>query len=200
MAVATARELRNRVSNKFGKRSEAVSYPEHVVLYEVPVNQDGTRRRIDAVAIGVWRKTGNLVHGFELKVSRADLLHELRDLTKSEPAVRAVDRFWLVLGDKALMRDTDPIPESWGIIVAHGRGLRIVREAAPQAGELDRSLLVGMVTRALVAPRMGTAIRYRDGLIRGYRDAEDTYKMRLAYAENRAAEANLLLLERQGKS
>lgn len=185
MNTMTARELRQRVAARFGKTSEAVSFPEYVVLFEVPIvgrprtplaegeSLDDypialrSRQRLDVVAVGVWNRTSHLVHGFEVKVSRADLLHELRDLTKSEYAARAVDRFWLVLGDRTLMRDTDPIPESWGILYASGRGLRLLREPGVQEGSLDRTLIVGMVTRALIAPRIGTQVRYRDGLMHG---------------------------------
>lgn len=176
--VATARELRNRVAVKFGKRSEALSYPEHVVLYEVPfvgrtrMSAWGrpTRQRYDVLAVGIWPSSKQLVHGFELKVSRSDLLHELRDLTKSEHAARNVDRFWLVLGEKTLMRDTDPIPESWGILYASGRGLRKLRDAAPQDGDGARALLAGVATRALVSPRQGREVRYRDGWVKGRRE------------------------------
>lgn len=185
LTVTTARELRNRVSVRFGKRSDALSFPEHIVLYEVPfmgrprpgfediaAERPNDRRwissqRYDALAIGVWPSSKQLVHGFELKVSRGDLLHELRDLTKSEIAASNVDRFWLVLGDKSLLREDDPIPESWGIMAAVGRGLRLIRDAAPQPGLLARSLLIGVATRALIQPTIGREVRYRDGLITG---------------------------------
>jgi hypothetical protein len=168
------------------------SFPQYVCLFEVPfsgrvqpqhqawvaehpeaADRHRARQRFDVLAIGVWSKTQHLVHGFELKVSRADLLHELRDLTKSEVAARMVDRFWLVLGDRALLKDTDPVPESWGILVARGRGLTLVREPAPQAGEIDRSLVLGIATRALVSPTIGREARYRDGWIRGRREGYD---------------------------
>ena len=38
MAVSTAKEVRNRLKNRFGKTSEAVPMPEHIVLFEVPVD------------------------------------------------------------------------------------------------------------------------------------------------------------------
>jgi hypothetical protein len=177
--VKTAVEMRQRIAAKFGKTSEVTSFPEHVVLFEVPIDgrpqpgfefefeflERASRQRIDAVALGIWRRTEGLIHGFEIKVSRSDLLHELRDLSKSEAAVRSVDRWWLALGDKALLHDDDPVPESWGVLYASGRGLRVLREPSPQAGELDRSLITGLVTRALIAPRYIGQIRYRDGQI-----------------------------------
>ncbi|MBZ4312508.1 hypothetical protein LAN17_23350, partial [Mycobacterium tuberculosis] len=61
----------------------------------------------------------------------------------------------------------DPVPESWGILAASGRGLRTLRAPGPQAGRHDPSLIVGLVTRALVAPRLGLDARYKAGLQRG---------------------------------
>lgn len=181
--VATARELRNRVAAKFGKRSEALSYPEHITLYEVPflgrvrpgyeLSGRQSRQRYDVLAIGIWPSSAGLVHGFELKVSRADLLHELKDLSKSEHAATNVDRFWLVLGDKSLIREGDPIPESWGIMVPYGRGLTKLKDAAEQPGLMSRSLVAGIATRALVSPRIGTEVRHLDGLRRGRREGVD---------------------------
>jgi hypothetical protein len=134
-------------------------------LEDLPSNLR-SRQRYDALAVGIWPSSKQLVHGFELKVSRSDLLHELRDLTKSEEAARNVDRFWLVLGDKTILRDTDLVPDSWGILAAVGRGLRIIRDAQPQEGALTRSLLIGAVTRSLVQPTIGREVRYRDALVR----------------------------------
>lgn len=196
-SVKTARELRNRIAAKFGRMSDAASFPEHVVLFEVPIEgrlqpgyeflQRASRQRIDAVAVGIWKKTEGLIHGFEIKVSRSDLLHELRDLTKSEAAVRAVDRWWLVLGSRDLLHEDDPVPASWGVLYAQGRGLRVLREPSPQAGAADRSLLTGLVTRALISPRYIGQIRYRDGLIA----SQYHYDRRLRHEFERGVEAGL---------
>jgi hypothetical protein len=180
-----ARELRQRVAAKFGREnrwSDAVVLPVHVVLFEVPLmgrmvedrygNPLRSRQRIDVVAIGVWGKTDNLVHGFEVKVSRADLMAELRDLSKSEYAARACDRWWLVVA-AGILRDDDPVPESWGILEQRGRGLTIRREPTPQLGETGR-LVGGIATRALAAPTYGRALAYR----RGFDYARNVYEKR----------------------
>lgn len=159
--------------------------PEHIVLFEVPVDgvqrisgttPDGSewtherviRRRIDAVAVGTWKKTNHLIHGFEIKVSRADLLSELKDPDKAAPAISMVDRWWLVLGDAKIMKDTDPIPEGWGIMVATGRGLKVVREAAPTGGSPDPRFIAALLQSAIGGRGSVTRdLGYRDGLNRG---------------------------------
>lgn len=185
MAVSTAKEVRNRLKNRFGKTSEAVPMPEHIVLFEVPVDgvqrmggttADGTewtherkiRRRIDAVAVGTWKKTDHLIHGFEIKVSRSDLLAELKDPEKAEPAVKMVDRWWLVLGDAKIMKDTDEIPEGWGIMVAHGRGLKVLRQAAPTGGSPDPRFVAALLQSAIGGRGSITrSLGYHDGINKG---------------------------------
>lgn len=174
----TARELRMRVARKFGPErdphSTSIMTPERIVLFEVPLwgrpsptyDWKRSRQRIDVVAVGTKEKD-QLVHGFEVKVSRADLLHELRDLTKSEAAVRAVDRWWLVVA-AGILHDDDPVPPSWGILETRGRGLTVRRDAEPQQGDV-RPLVAGLTLRALVAPRYIRGIAWREGLEYGRR-------------------------------
>lgn len=190
MTVKTAKELRNRLKNRFGKSSAAVTMPEHIVLFEVPVDGvqrmhgttlDGTewshertiRRRIDAVAVGMWGRTEHLIHGFEIKVSRADLLSELKDPEKSEPAIQMVDRWWLVLGDAKLLKDTDVIPDGWGIMVARGRGLSVLREAAPTGGTPNPRFVAALL-QSCTGGRGSTAraLGRREGYDAGYKDGE----------------------------
>lgn len=63
-----------------------------------------TERYADAVAMSLWPSRGLEVHGFEIKVSRSDVLKELRDPEKAAPIMRFCDRWWLVLGDKDLIQ------------------------------------------------------------------------------------------------
>jgi hypothetical protein len=185
VAVKTAKEVRNRLRNRFGKSSEAVPMPEHIVLFEVPVDgvqrlggvtPDGKewthertiRRRIDAVAVGTWKKTDHLIHGFEIKVSRADLLSELKDPEKAAPAINMVDRWWLVLGDAKILKDTDPVPEGWGIMAAHGRGLKVLREAAPTGGSPDPRFVAALLQSAIGGRGSVTrSLGYWEGVNRG---------------------------------
>ena len=185
MAVSTAKEVRNRLRNRFGKSSDAIPMPEHIVLFEVPVDgvqrlsgvtADGKewthektiRRRIDAVAVGTWKKTEHLIHGFEIKVSRADLLSELKDPDKAAPAIKMVDRWWLVLGDAKILKDTDPVPEGWGIMVASGRGLKVLRDAAPTGGSPDPRFVAALLQSAIGGRGSVTrSLGYWDGINRG---------------------------------
>lgn len=172
----TTRDLRRRVSVKFGRTSGAMHMPEHAVLFEVPVDGvrrwDGgempCRRSIDAVAIGLWKRTGHLVHGFEIKATRADLRAELRDPDKSEPARRLCDRWWLVIADRKLLGDDAP-PEGWGVLHASGRGLRVLVEPEPIVAERDPRFVAALVQSALRSHGTCAGLARVDGYLSGYK-------------------------------
>lgn len=176
------RDLRRRLSARFGKTTNAVRMPQHAVLFEVPI--DGVRRwtvtdqhtgepreakqrhrqRIDAVAVGLWANTDHLVHGFEIKASRADLVKELRDPQKSEAARLVCDRWWLVLADRKLLGDEQP-PDGWGVLAACGRGLRVVTQPAEREGKPDPRFVAALIQSAMTGRG---AVGYGLGVIDGY--------------------------------
>lgn len=92
-------------------------------------------RRLDFVVVGLWESTGHEIHGIELKVSRADWLRELKDLSKSDAMLRHVDRFFLA----ALpgVAKVDELPSNWGFFELKDARVRAVK-AAPLL-ERDRS-------------------------------------------------------------
>lgn len=189
MTPATAKELRRRLAVRFGRSSSAILMPEHAVLFEVPVDGarrivrvDGTpslfpvRRRIDAVAVGLWKRTGHLVHGFEIKVTRSDLLSELRQPEKAEAGFRLCDRWWLVLSDPGLLRDGDQLPEGWGVLACRGRGLGVVVEAGQAGGEHGGRFIAALVQSAIGGRgSVAHALGYQSGYWRGYEQARKTY-------------------------
>jgi hypothetical protein len=124
-AVLTAADINKMLWKKFTDRGE------YVVLFDVP-NVIGYKqeRRCDAIAIGMWQSTQRLIHGFEIKVSRADWLREVRDVSKADPFIEQCDRWWLVTADLAIAKSGE-IPESWGWLTATKSGLRIQRPPKP---------------------------------------------------------------------
>lgn len=57
-------------------------------------------RTADVLALGLWPSRGNELHGFEVKVSRADWRKELAQPEKAEGWCQIVDRWWIVKGAK----------------------------------------------------------------------------------------------------
>lgn len=189
--TVSARELRYRLRRKYERNTGDAPMPQHLVMFEVPVDGVRTglpvRRRIDAVAVGLWAKTGHYVDGFEIKVSRADLLAELRDPEKSEHAIAMCDRWWLVLGDAALLREGDPVPQTWGILAAHGRGLTVVRDAYLSPVDSGKRFVAAMLQASLRSHGACRGLGYLDGIVRGLKVGEERadrkWSGRLAIAE-----------------
>lgn len=171
----TAAEMRRRIGIRYGRTSGAVVVPEHLVVYEVAAREQvgGTyarwarQRRIDAVAVGLLHRTGYLIHGFEIKVTRADLRQELREPQKAETGAMYCDRWWLALADISLLKDTDDLPPGWGVIAAHGRGLHIHREPAPIVRVESPIFRAALLHAGQRAPGYSYAMGYQTGLQRG---------------------------------
>lgn len=131
----TTEDLRQRLRARF-------AYPEWALFEEVykPTRQRG-KRFADAMALNLWSTRGLEFHGFEIKVTRADWLRELRTPSKAEELGVYCDRWWLVLADRDIIKEGE-LPNLWGVMIPHGDGLRITT-AAPKlpAEPLDRKLV-----------------------------------------------------------
>jgi hypothetical protein len=126
--------------------------PEWAIFFEVPSSTGGGRGYADAVAMNLYPSRGLEVHGFEVKVTRSDWQRELRDPAKAEPVFRYCDRWWLVVGDAAIVKPGE-LPPTWGLLVPNGNGLKIATEASRlESTPVDRPFFAALVRRACVPP------------------------------------------------
>ncbi|VTR77235.1 hypothetical protein [Cellulomonas hominis] len=108
-------------------------------------------RIADYLVLDTYGRTD--LHGFEVKVSRADLLAELRDPAKAEGWSRYCDRWWLVVPDAGIVGDD--LPDGWGLLVVDPRGtpaaprLRAVRAAARLPRRAMPRTVLGQWTRCV---------------------------------------------------
>lgn len=122
--------------------------PEYAVLPGVRnATGYGQSREIDALMMGLWPSRGLHLHGVEIKVSRSDWLRELRNPNKQEAIFKYCDRFWLAVGDASIVKP-DELPDTWGLLVPHGKALKI-RKKAPdlEGGDLSRPFLAAILRR-----------------------------------------------------
>lgn len=119
----TAADVEARLAKKFAA-------PEFAFLPQLSNGTGGHRSRTaDAVAMSVWPSRGLHLHGFEIKVSRGDYRHEMKQPEKSE-AVQRFCHFWWIVTDKNVIREgLDIIPPTWGWMEAFGVGLTIKKQA-----------------------------------------------------------------------
>lgn len=107
---------------------------------------NNTTRTADAMAMGLWPSSGLKLVGFELKVSRSDWLHEVKQPDKHQEMKQFCDEWYLVVPSESLVKEGE-LPEDWGLMVASGRGRSIkVKKQAPalEPVDVDRLLLASI--------------------------------------------------------
>lgn len=104
-------------------------------------------RTADAMAMSLWPSRGLELHGFEVKASRADWLGELKNPAKAEEIAAFCDRWWLVVGDKEIVKPAE-LPPTWGLMIPRGTGLIAVTEAPKlDATPLDRLFVASLLRK-----------------------------------------------------
>lgn len=129
----TERTMLDRLNLRYSKANG--NGPRYTRAEHVKVSAGFDARRIcDYMAFDLWTggwgasRVGPLLHGHEVKVSRADWLTELKDPSKAEAFSRFCDYWWLVVSDRKIVHDGE-LPEGWGLMVASGASVRILIQA-----------------------------------------------------------------------
>lgn len=140
-------------------------------------------RRADAIAFYLWPSNDYKLIGFEIKVSRADWLNELKQPEKSLPIAQFCDEWYLVAPIGVL--GIDELPKSWGYIQASKSGLRTkIRAPKRTPVEPDKPFMASLL-RSLVAKYQDTSLinewkeKQRDSMIEEFeaRFKRETQKM-----------------------
>ena len=101
---------------------------KYATFFELRSDTDVRAASIDAFVMNVW-PSSYARYAFEIKVSRADLMHELSRPEKRAWSMDISNEFWYVC--VADICKPDEIPESCGLMVAskNGRNLRVIKRA-----------------------------------------------------------------------
>jgi len=117
---------------------------------------DGTgmnqRRWADGFAMSLWPSRGLVFHGFEVKVSRQDVMRELATPQKADAVAKYCDYWWLAVGAIGIV-DGLELPPAWGLLapveIRGKQSLRVVKEATKlDAKEIDRTFTAAILRRA----------------------------------------------------
>jgi hypothetical protein len=164
----TERTMLDRLNVRYAKHNgNGIRYTraEHV---KVSAGHD-TRRICDYMAIDLWTglgaNRGPYLHGHEVKVSRADWHAERRDPEKAEAFARYCDYWWLVVSDRAIVRDGE-LPDGWGLMIAHGRSVRVVTPAKRRHPEPLPRDVQATLTRAVTKTTLRLAAAGTDPAVR----------------------------------
>lgn len=125
----TTSDLTHRIYRKYDTSEDAVTNKYIVATQVRPMGSHGDSTA-DAVVIGNWPSVGYEIQGFEVKVSRADALNDLKNPKKCMLTKQYCHRWWLVVASESMVKDGE-LPDDWGLMVAHGIGLKVVKEAPP---------------------------------------------------------------------
>lgn len=137
------------MSEVYSKLRQRYSPPKWAYFEEVR-NGGGfnATRSCDAIAMSLWPSEGLLLHGHEVKVSRADWLRELKQPAKADEFMAVVDFWWLVAGDREIVK-LEELPDKWGMLAPRGDRLVVVKHAIKLTPlPLDRGTLSSLLRRA----------------------------------------------------
>lgn len=124
-------------------------------------------RTADAMAMSLWPSRGIYLEGFELKVSRSDWLHELKQPEKAEEMVKYCDYWYVVVPDDTIVK-MEELPKNWGLMIANGRGgsIKVIKEAPLLShtpvdrlflASIFRNITERMVAKDLIEPLLKDA-------------------------------------------
>jgi hypothetical protein len=82
-------------------------------------------RACDLMVLDTWQSGPVRLIGHEVKVSRSDWLRELKDPDKAAAFIPWVSEWWLVVGDRDIVK-ADELPPAWGLLAPAGSTLRAV--------------------------------------------------------------------------
>lgn len=118
-----------------------------VLLEEVGINgESGASSRCDALYVGFTKRQSRRLEGFEVKISRADWLHELAQPEKGAIWQESCHRWWLVtVPGVAYIAE---LPEGWGLLELQARGnLKPIEHATTYEREPSWDVVRSMMAR-----------------------------------------------------
>lgn len=193
MAVKSSAEVRALLRRKFPA-------DQYAMLYEVrDAAGFGATRSADVFMIGLWPSRGCLIEGMEIKVSRSDWLQELKKPKKAEAFVPYCDKWWVVVGNKDIVRPGE-LPPNWGLMVAGGRGISIATDAPRlESKPLDKSLLAALLKRAtsttLTDPEVAATIAAQVKAEKERFSANESYELRRIKSDMADLQKNIAAFE-----
>lgn len=110
-------------------------------------------RTIDGLSLSLWPSRGHVLTGYEVKISRADWLRELKDPAKADDVCGLVDHFAVVAPVGVVQADEVPAPWGW-LEVSDNQRVRTKKRPAmlhvtePGRVPLDRGFVVAMLRSA----------------------------------------------------
>lgn len=179
----TDRWTEAKVASVLARRFKA---PEYAFVRSVQGGTGASRnagRQMDAFAMGLWPSRGLARHGFEIKVSRADWLKELKQPHKAEAFARFCHYWWIAVPEATEIVMDLELPDGWGLLEVKGGKVWTVRDAPRrEAQDLTIDFIAALLRRcteqsvdeaALAAAREeGRSAGFEEGKRHGSHDTQ----------------------------
>lgn len=146
VSLWTAQLLLDRLQRHFINPSDPLpggAFLTEIESYSAPV------RRVDALYVGFVGSRGHHINGFELKVKRSDWLNELANPEKAEWWFTHTHRWWLVVPDTDVAKETE-LPPGWGMMMPARRAktrMEVIVQADVREPLIDWGLFFNVVKR-----------------------------------------------------
>ena len=103
----------------------------------------------DALAFGLYHSRGQILIGFEQKISRADWLKELKNPDKAEHIAQFCDHWNVVVSELGIVEDIE-LPPNWGLLLTRGRRVKVLKQAPKlNPKPVHRGFMAALVKRAI---------------------------------------------------
>jgi hypothetical protein len=149
---------------------------QYLTLTEAPDGPDRLGRKLDLLAISVWKSRSYQLDGVEIKVSVSDWQRELTQGEKAEWWWAHVHRFWLAVPAAIAAKVAEDLPEGWGLLSVRSDGTTYVAVKAVRHDAVAFSwpqtigLLRASADAGFNALNRARAEGERDGMERARRD------------------------------
>lgn len=148
-------------------------------LRDCPNNTSiGKSREADAIAVGCWSSKGLTIHGYEVKVSRADWRAEIQNHEKSLEFMKLVDFWWLAAPPG--VAELAEVPGNWGFIEVNknpkGEYSAKIRKQASRLNREGAGAAGGMVPYGLFSAALRRAVKTDPGEQRLQKAIDEAYK------------------------
>lgn len=144
-------------------------------------------RRADALFLPLGHERRGQIHGYEFKISRADLRTELLDPMKADPWLRYCNTWTLFVSNAEIINGFE-IPESWGIVAPparpRSRALTVIRPAA-KLTPIDQTRAFGKIIARLYYGGDG----YTDERVKSMHERLESYEQQTIELARRATDA-----------
>ncbi len=141
MTKITAESIKALIAQKY-------SESKFVTFFELRSSTGGAMGSIDAFVMNVWPSSKFPRYAFEIKVSRADLMHELKRPDKRQWSFDMSNEFWFVCA--AGICKPDEIPQNCGLMVVskNGQMLRVMKRAQWREAQPLKERQIAAIIRA----------------------------------------------------